>query len=680
MSVFRSVLVKELREVSRDWKALVVTYGMPLVVYPILFVWMAEATAIQKEKEKVERYSYARLGPQSREVDRVFAQLERFDESRLDPAASRTLEKQASDWVRAKAADRENLEIVLRGELLGQNIQNLLVTSREPGQPGVKLRVYFDPTDNRSSRAADLMIKRVDEVGEEVFRARLAARKIPFGELYPVRAERALLSGRFRTAVPLFGPVVLSLMIVLLSLAAYYPALGATVTERENGTLATLLSAPARESDLVLGKFVAVWLSSILGLLSYAIPAILFLIASGAARLGFERTLLEQAPWVVAEVIGLSFLLSAISLALGFLARKQSVAQGLLSVLILSSLLPVMLVNSGDIQAGPGAALVPFMNLAVISKMLFVHPIGAWTWFAALASNVAAGVLMLAFCCHLLENEVRGDPALVRWRKAGASWIREPTADLALIYYALALGLGLYVGVALTGVNPVLMLYAHQLLFVLGIPIALSRAFKLSAIETFQLRPAPGRLAPACVFLAFALAALVGTVITYVHIPQSMAQELERQIGLANASVPFMIAIAVPPTLCEELAFRGFILSGLLRRFSPTVSVVLSSLMFAFMHVSLVRFIPTLVAGLALGYVAYRTRSIWPGVLVHALYNLTIVLFSQSGPGAEVAPAGALAVLGSSVAVALGIAWITLLTRPAAPRASRQSPPVRLAS
>jgi sodium transport system permease protein len=87
------------------------------------------------------------------------------------------------------------------------------------------------------------------------------------------------------------------------------------------------------------------------------------------------------------------------------------------------------------------------------------------------------------------------------------------------------------------------------------------------------------------------------------------------------AAWPLLFVFVVVLPVSEELAFRGFILGGLQRRFSPWKAIVLSSFLFGLYHMNVFQFLPAFLLGLVLGLLATRTRSIWPGVLLHALHN-----------------------------------------------------------
>jgi len=105
-------------------------------------------------------------------------------------------------------------------------------------------------------------------------------------------------------------------------------------------------------------------------------------------------------------------------------------------------------------------------------------------------------------------------------------------------------------------------------------------------------------------------------------------------ISQAFGSDPFLalISIAVIAPVVEEIVFRGFIYGGLRRRWGVTGSVVASALVFALAHSfsvggSIVLLGPSLfVAGAALAIVYERSRSLVPGMVLHASFNSIAVV------------------------------------------------------
>jgi membrane protease YdiL (CAAX protease family) len=86
-----------------------------------------------------------------------------------------------------------------------------------------------------------------------------------------------------------------------------------------------------------------------------------------------------------------------------------------------------------------------------------------------------------------------------------------------------------------------------------------------------------------------------------------------------------LISVIVP--FVEELTFRGLGFS-LLRRYGEWMAIVLTGLLFGLAH-GLVEALPLLVAfGVGLGYLRSRANSVYPGMVVHGLFNAASLVFA----------------------------------------------------
>lgn len=116
--------------------------------------------------------------------------------------------------------------------------------------------------------------------------------------------------------------------------------------------------------------------------------------------------------------------------------------------------------------------------------------------------------------------------------------------------------------------------------------------------------------------------------------------------------------LSILPGLCEEISFRGALQTALLRSRSPARAIAIGAVIFATIHLDLAHFPARLVAGLALGWLVWRTGSIWPGVVAHALVNGPAgrVLVALFGPAVRLQTAAS-----SGVAMAGGLVLFALL-------------------
>jgi membrane protease YdiL (CAAX protease family) len=102
----------------------------------------------------------------------------------------------------------------------------------------------------------------------------------------------------------------------------------------------------------------------------------------------------------------------------------------------------------------------------------------------------------------------------------------------------------------------------------------------------------------------------------------------------AAAYIANSIVIAVVAPVVEELTFRGLGYS-LLVRFGRWTAIVMSGLAFGLAH-GLIQALPFLAAfGMGLAYLRSRVDSVFPGMVVHGLFNaiaLTLAVAGQPEP------------------------------------------------
>ncbi|MEE8523236.1 MAG: CPBP family intramembrane glutamic endopeptidase, partial [Thermoanaerobaculia bacterium] len=115
-------------------------------------------------------------------------------------------------------------------------------------------------------------------------------------------------------------------------------------------------------------------------------------------------------------------------------------------------------------------------------------------------------------------------------------------------------------------------------------------------------------------------------------VPQRLIEEFSRTLLPEGIPVwEMLLILAVLPGICEEVAFRGVLLHGLRRRYSPLGLCLVVGLIFGLFHLDLARVLPTAFLGTAVAGVTLLTGSIYPAMLWHALNNATAVLASDAG-------------------------------------------------
>lgn len=89
-----------------------------------------------------------------------------------------------------------------------------------------------------------------------------------------------------------------------------------------------------------------------------------------------------------------------------------------------------------------------------------------------------------------------------------------------------------------------------------------------------------------------------------------------------------LLAVVIAAPVAEELLFRGLLTEMLRRHMGSVAAVILSSAVFALMHLQPAVMIDAFLAGLALCYIYLLTRSIYACILLH-IFNNAIAMSMQ---------------------------------------------------
>ena len=149
---------------------------------------------------------------------------------------------------------------------------------------------------------------------------------------------------------------------------------------------------------------------------------------------------------------------------------------------------------------------------------------------------------------------------------------------------------------------------------------------KKTNIGSFNFTIENPRIIPLIVLVAIPLnLGIAGPLIELVPMTDFF-REMIREMVLEMASdqgLLMVIALVIAAPILEELIFRGIMLDGLLRIYSPTKAVIVSSLLFGLIHLNPAQFVGGALVGGFMGWVYVHTRSVLATILIHAAFNLT---------------------------------------------------------
>lgn len=128
------------------------------------------------------------------------------------------------------------------------------------------------------------------------------------------------------------------------------------------------------------------------------------------------------------------------------------------------------------------------------------------------------------------------------------------------------------------------------------------------------------RIVPVLIIGTLALVIPILQIANILPMPASVQKFFERAFTKDIFSIAIVV-IAAP--IIEEILCRGIVLKGLLQNYSPRKAIIISAIFFAAIHLNPWQALPAFFWGLFLGWVYYKTQSVFPGMIIHATVNIT---------------------------------------------------------
>ena len=119
---------------------------------------------------------------------------------------------------------------------------------------------------------------------------------------------------------------------------------------------------------------------------------------------------------------------------------------------------------------------------------------------------------------------------------------------------------------------------------------------------------------------------IISPILDLIPMPESI-EKIFLEFSKQNGPFSFM-AIVIAAPIFEELIFRGVILGGLLKKYSPAKSILFSSALFGLVHLNPWQFVPAMILGIFSGWVYYKTRQLTLSILIHLVNNLMAFVIS----------------------------------------------------
>ncbi len=699
LAILWIILRKELVEALRDRKTIFRMVVLPVLIYPLLVIGLtkfqgADSEAREARSSKIALWGeptpallealgaagkmgvepWAGAPPEVKadlEAGKLTAPLEEHDETDGEGRRKHREEDKIEPPVDA-VKEAARLAIESRSADAVLVLWPGFAKSVERDDRGTA-SIYFDSVRADSAKARERLGDALSAHRRKLVEKRLSAHALPDGFATAISVKSKNVAPPRREVGQILGGVMPFLLVGMSLLGALYPAIDLTAGEKERGTMQTLLCAPIRPLEIILGKFMAVWISSLLMALAnlVSLSATLARVIPGELHVPpsvYVLTLVMLAP--------VTFLVSAVFLSLAVFAKDFKDAQNLLTPVFLPIYMVTGVSMVPSIELDAWTSLVPVVNIALLIKAAFLGDMRIDLAFLAIGSAALYAALALVGAARVFEREqiLLGSGGSLRQlfsfqRVKGA----RPTPGFALAAASGIFVLMFYAGLSLARFSKMVALLGTQLGLMLLPTLALAFAFGFPVRETFAFKLPKLRAFPGAILLGLTSSTVVvGLLVRLIPVPEQFTKQLGDSLLLDGQPLwVLLLCLAVCPAICEELLFRGLVFDGL-RKLGPWGAVFVSSLLFAVAHASIYRLAPTFALGMVMGYARLKSGSIVPGMLIHAISNGLVIALLKTRPawatGLLDDNVPLLIIGGAAVAWLAGLALLRSLRTPALDR------------
>jgi sodium transport system permease protein len=526
--------------------------------------------------------------------------------------------------------------------------------------------VILQNSADEKSQAASRRIRDAMTHWEERLReARLLQAGLPSSLSSPVDPTNIELAAKEDMSANLWSKLFPALLVMMGVTGAFYPAIDLGAGEKERGTMETLLICPARRSEIVMGKFLTVMIFSIctalLNMVSMGFTSKHMLSVTGG-RSGMLGDVtfppVSSLMWVLAIAIPLCALFSATSLAVAMFARSNKEGQYYLTPLLMVTMGLTVFCLMPSNQIEPYYSVLPIAGPALLLKALLSGGAAFKTYGVYLApviiSSIFYSVVALNWAISLFDQEE------VLFREAErfdlGLWLKhvlrekEPVpsrteaalcfAMILLTQFAVMSSLQSYILKIQNETTRHAQLLLAQTIYLIGTvgapPLLMAILLTSSFRRTLKLYWPKWQYLVLGIVLPIALQPITIELLHQLEwfFPKPPAGMADMMKSFSDKSVPWwmpFLAVAVTPAICEELAFRGFILSGLQsgRQRNFWTPILISAVCFGVVHMIAHQVFNAILLGLVIGLLAVRSRSLLPGVIFHLIFNGMQVLQSR---------------------------------------------------
>ncbi len=627
MNKIMTLVKKEVLDVLRDKKTLIIMVVVPILLYPAMIIGMVLIMNMISQSQAEEEHIIVYEAEDRTYIDN----LRIIYEDNKDEYNTKVTFLSVSK-------ENEGENFTKFGDIWVDFIEK---------QNTLQVTVQYTSTKQDSNYTENILEDLIEKYEEQILSDNLMEKGLNNDFLHPIHYEANDSVTETESLGMNLGGYIGMLLIVTIMLGSFYPAIDVTTGEKERGTLETLLTLPVTNFQMIMSKFIAVSLFS-------CVTAILSLISLGASTLFLVNSvtvgadnvnvigvfdislLIGYLPILLIVMIVTALLITAFCMCFCIFAKSFKEANNYITPVMLIVMFASMVSMLPSIKLNYNTAIIPIVNVSLLLRQVAAQQLDLVLAGITISINLCYSILTIWILSKMYDSEnilfTDGFQSFRLFQKR--SEIKKgsipQTGDLILCTVVVFL-LIMYVGSAVSVRSTIGGAVVNQLI-ILAVPLIISWYMKVDIKKLFSCRMPgiKGILGGLILYIGTYFLLMVVSSILTVFFPESV-QNLEATFdGLLELSVGLLLfVIALMPAVGEELLFRGFIFGGLRSKYSIGISIVVSAIIFGIFHMSLVKLLPTAMLGACFAYITYCTGSIYIGMILHFVNNFVSIFIMK---------------------------------------------------
>ena len=433
------IWLKELRDISRDRRALFAMVVLPIAIAPLLMLGAGKLMAFgtkrlledpsriailneagsphlaqdirageggaaalavspQTAAARVERIAEA---IRSGEVAEELAALRESGADLSKVVAFRVVPAPADEGAARLAIERKDLEAAI---VIPDGFDADVAAEKQ-----AHVTLIYDSSFDKSKVAHHKLTDLLHDYERGAVLLRLQHHGLEKALLEPIRILDSTVASKEKEGRALLAHLLPYMLILMCLAGAIYPASDVGAGEKEHGTLETLLVSPADRSEIVIAKFLVIFVTSLVAA-TLNIASLAFTLGGG-----FLPSLAAKLPPMSVDLRGglVAFLLmlplaatfSAILLSISIFAKSYKEAQTYFAPLNMVAILPAMFSLVPGVELDWKLSLIPIVNVSLAIKETLS---GTYKWDCLgliFASTMLLAAASVVFCSQWFKRE-----------------------------------------------------------------------------------------------------------------------------------------------------------------------------------------------------------------------------------------------------------------------------------